>query len=108
MLACSTLGRLAVSGDGVRAEDGTVDSSILVHPQLSPDQLRRAADELYDEELFVDLSLENDPTTSRAHATLARRRRSPRRTAPRSRSGPGCCCRTLRLPGRAACASTHS
>jgi hypothetical protein len=68
MSACSTLARLAVSGDGVRAEDGTVDSSILVHPQLSPDLLRRAADELYDEELFVDLSLENDPTTSRAHA----------------------------------------
>lgn len=67
MLACTTLGRIAVSGEGVRGSDGTVDSSILLHPQLAPDQLRRAADELYDEELFVDLSLGNDPTSSRAH-----------------------------------------
>jgi hypothetical protein len=69
MLACSTLSRIAVSGDGVRGPDGTVDSSILVHPRLAPEALRQAAEELYAEELFVDLALENDPTTSRAHAT---------------------------------------
>lgn len=67
MLACTTLARIAVSGEGVRSGD-TVDSSILVHPLLTPDQLRIAADELADDELFVDLTLENDPTTSRAHA----------------------------------------
>jgi hypothetical protein len=68
MLASTTLGRIAVAGEGVRGADGTVDSSILVHPQLTPEALRTAADELYAEQLFVDLSLENDPTASRAHA----------------------------------------
>lgn len=68
MLACTTLGRIAVAGEGIRGVDGGVDSSILVHPQLSPAQLEMAAAELHAEEMFVDLSLENDPTTSRAHA----------------------------------------
>jgi hypothetical protein len=69
MLAAGMLSRIAVGGDGVRGPDGTVDSSILIHPLLSPDALRQAADELYAEELFLDIALENDPTTSRAHAT---------------------------------------
>ncbi len=68
MLACAALGRIAVAGEGVRAGDGSVDSSILLHPELSPEQLRRASDELYGEELFVDMYLENDPTSHRAHA----------------------------------------
>jgi len=68
MIACATLGRLAVAGEGVRTDDGAVDSSILLHPLLSPEVLTRAADELVAEELAHDLSLENDPRTSRAHA----------------------------------------
>jgi hypothetical protein len=68
MLACTTLARIAVFGEGVRGADGTVDSAVLAHPQLSPERLRLAAAELDAEEVAVDLTLENDPTASRAHA----------------------------------------
>lgn len=68
MLACTTLARIAVFGEGIRGADGTVDSAVLLHPQLSPERLRLAASELDAEEMAVDLTLENDPTSSRAHA----------------------------------------
>lgn len=68
MVACTTLGRIAVAGEGVRTRSGAVDSSILLHPLLEPELLRRAARELGEQELHRDLSLENDPTSSRAHA----------------------------------------
>ncbi|GAA1880306.1 hypothetical protein GCM10009836_72000 [Pseudonocardia ailaonensis] len=68
MIACTTLGRLAVAGEGVRTRGGTVDSSILLHPMLTPAVLDQAADELVAEEMAHDVTLENDPSTSRAHA----------------------------------------
>jgi hypothetical protein len=68
MLACTTLARIAVAGDGVVVGDGDVDSSILLHPLLTPDLLQQAAHELYAEEMFVDLTLQTDPPADRAHA----------------------------------------
>jgi hypothetical protein len=69
MVACAELGHLAVSGEGTPGPDGAVDSSVLRHPALDPDRLREAADELYGEELYADVALENDPSPSRAHAS---------------------------------------
>jgi hypothetical protein len=68
MVACATLGRIAVGGEGVRTRAGEVDSSILLHPLLTPDLLRAAAAELVEQEVGRDLSLENDPSSNRAHA----------------------------------------
>ncbi|MCU1653867.1 MAG: hypothetical protein JWQ60_5016 [Pseudonocardia sp.] len=68
MVACTSLALLAVSGEGTAGRQGEVDSSILRHPRLFPEHLRQAAEELYDEELYLDMALENDPTSSRAHA----------------------------------------
>lgn len=68
MVACTSLAMVAVAGEGTTGEQGAVDSSILRHPRLFPDQLRQTAKELYDEELYLDMALENDPTSSRAHA----------------------------------------
>jgi hypothetical protein len=67
MLACTTLGRIAVAGEGVQ-RGSTVDSSILLHPLLGPELLGQAADELKALDMDRDLSLENDPSSSRAHA----------------------------------------
>lgn len=70
--ACALLARLAVSGEGVESEgpDGLqgVDSSILKHPQLDPEQLHRAAQELRGGQVHRDLSFERDPQSHRAHA----------------------------------------
>jgi hypothetical protein len=60
---------VAVSGEGTAGPDGAVDSSVLRHPALQPELLRAAADELFAEELFADVALENDPSPSRAHAS---------------------------------------
>ena len=69
MVVCSELGHVAVSGEGTAGPDGAVDSSVLRHPALQPELLRAAADELFAEELFADVALENDPSPSRAHAS---------------------------------------
>lgn len=68
LTACTSLAMVAVAGEGTAGATGDVDSSILRHPRLFPEQLRRAAAELDDEELHLDMALENDPTTNRAHA----------------------------------------
>jgi len=68
MIACTSLALVAVAGEGTTGKQGVVDSSILRHPRLFPNQLRQAAKELRDEELYLDMALENDPTSSRAHA----------------------------------------
>jgi hypothetical protein len=68
MTACASLALVAVAGEGTIGRGGEVDSSILRHPRLFPEQLRDAARELFDEELYRDVALENDPTTNRAHA----------------------------------------
>ena len=69
MVVSSELGHVAVSGEGTAGPDGAVDSSVLRHPALQPELLRAAADELFAEELFADVALENDPSPSRAHAS---------------------------------------
>jgi hypothetical protein len=69
MAVSSELGHVAVSGQGTAAPDGTVDSSILRLRAVSPDRLRAAAEELFAEELYADVALENDPSPSRAHAS---------------------------------------
>lgn len=68
MLACTTLARIAVAGEGVVAADRTVDSSVLLHPLLTPEVLEQAGHELYAEEVFVDLTLPAEPASGRAHA----------------------------------------
>jgi hypothetical protein len=69
MVISSELGHVAVSGQGTAGPDGAVDSSILRLPAVSPDRLRAAAEELFAEELYADVALENDPSPSRAHAS---------------------------------------
>jgi hypothetical protein len=82
MVACSSLALVAVSGEGTAGREGEVDSSILRHPRLFPDQLREAARELFDEELYLDVALENDPTTNRAHAHWQGTNQTVTNTAP--------------------------
>ena len=69
MVVSSELGHVAVSGEGTAGPDGAVDSSVLRHPALRPEQLAAAADELFAEELYSSVALENDPSPSRAHAS---------------------------------------
>jgi hypothetical protein len=69
MVVSSELGHVAVSGEGTAGPDGAVDSSVLRHPALHPERLRAAAEELFAEELYADVTLENDPSPSRAHAS---------------------------------------
>jgi hypothetical protein len=69
MVVSSELGHVAVSGQGTAGPDGVVDSSILRLPAVAPDRLRAAAEELFAEELYADVALENDPSPSRAHAS---------------------------------------
>ena len=69
MVVSSELGHVAVAGEGTAGPDGTVDSSVLRHPALEPERLRAAAEELFAEELFAGVALENDPSPSRAHAS---------------------------------------
>jgi hypothetical protein len=69
MVVSSELGHVAVSGEGTAGPDGAVDSSVLRHPALQPQRLREAAEELFVEELYADVALENDPSPSRAHAS---------------------------------------
>ncbi|MGQ0576495.1 MAG: hypothetical protein ACT4RN_20150 [Pseudonocardia sp.] len=66
--SCTALARVAVSGEGVESDDASVDSSILRHPRLHPEQLRRAAAELRGGQVHRDLSIERDPESHRAHA----------------------------------------
>jgi len=72
----------AVAGEASVGPDGSINNSILKHPQVSPEKLRCAARELVDQELLSDLSLERDPVTNRAHAYW---RRTPERSV---NSGP--------------------
>jgi hypothetical protein len=69
MAVSSELGHVAVSGEGTAGPDGAVDSSVLRHPALQPERLRAAAEELFAEELYAGVALENDPSPSRAHAS---------------------------------------
>jgi hypothetical protein len=69
MVVSSELGHVAVSGEGTAGPDGAVGSSVLRHPALQPEQLAAAADELFAEELYSSVALENDPSPSRAHAS---------------------------------------
>ena len=69
MVVSSELGHVAVSGEGTAGPDGAVDSSVLRHPALQPEHLAAAADELFAEELYSSVALENDPSPSRAHAS---------------------------------------
>jgi len=69
MAVSSELGHVVVSGEGTAGPDGAVDSSVLRHPALRPERLAAAADELFAEELYSSVALENDPSPSRAHAS---------------------------------------
>ena len=46
-----------------------MDSSVLRHPALQPERLAAAAEELFAEEIYSSVALENDPSPSRAHAS---------------------------------------
>ncbi len=65
---CLQLTQAAVAGEAAVGDDRKLNNSILQHPNFSTDKLLGAADELRDLELSHDLSLENDPVSSRAHA----------------------------------------
>lgn len=69
MAVSSELGHVAVSGEGTAGPDGAVDSSVLRHPALQPERLAAAAEELFAEEIYSSVALENDPSPSRAHAS---------------------------------------
>jgi hypothetical protein len=62
------LAQAAISGEATRNPQGEISNSLINHPYVSPENLWAAAEELEREEMSYDLSLENDPTTSRAHA----------------------------------------
>jgi hypothetical protein len=70
------LTQAVVAGEATLA-GGKLNNSILDHPNVSPDNLRTAVNELSEREMLHDLSLESDPVTSRANAYW---RRPPERT----------------------------
>lgn len=80
LMACEKLSIAAISGE---AKPGPVPNStrnsILLHPFVNPDNLRAAASEINENELAIDLSLENDPTSNRAHAYWRRHSDAARR-----------------------------
>ncbi len=67
--ACDDLAWAAASGEGTTNANGDIVSSILEHPILiDPQVLRQAADEIVQQQLVHDLSVEDDPISNRAHA----------------------------------------
>ncbi|GAB3408810.1 hypothetical protein [Flindersiella endophytica] len=72
--ACDLIADAVVSGAAVRkTNDGHADNSILEHPDVTADQLRKAAEEVREQQLGLDLSVDNDPTKTRAHTYWRRR-----------------------------------
>lgn len=69
----------ATAGEVLRPEGGSANGSILVHRAVRADRLAQAAEEIKHLNLAEDLSLENDPTPSRAHVYW--RRQNTRNTA---------------------------
>jgi len=65
---CLQLTQAAVAGEATMGGDGKPNNSVVQHPNFSSDRLLAAAEELRDLEVSYDLSLENDPVSSRAHA----------------------------------------
>jgi len=65
-----------ISGEGVRDRTGQVSSSLLGRNDVTEEALDAAAEEVEDQELASDFSLENDPASNRAHVYW--RRKSPR------------------------------
>jgi hypothetical protein len=74
--ASSKLAWAAISGEATLNESGKPDSSLLQHPAVRPQLLRTASAEILEHELYLDLSVENDPFSGRAHAYW--RRPTPR------------------------------
>jgi hypothetical protein len=68
-LTCERLAQAAVSGVAVASHTpGIADNSILRQSSITPSNLRQAAAEIEDLDFAWDFSLENDPTSNRAHA----------------------------------------
>jgi hypothetical protein len=66
--SCLQLTQAAVAGEATVGSDGKVGNSIVQHPNFSSTRLITAAQELSDLEMSDDLSLENEPVSTRAHA----------------------------------------
>jgi hypothetical protein len=82
MAACAGLTEVAVAGEGTADRSGDGGTSVLSHPGLSPDRLRAAATELDEGDLHLDLALEDDPATNRAHANWRGCHQAARRGSP--------------------------
>jgi hypothetical protein len=65
---CLQLTQAAIAGEATVKEGGKPNSSVLQHPYFSQGNLVAAAAELLSQQMADDLSLEIDPTSSRAHA----------------------------------------
>lgn len=65
---CLQLTQAAVAGEATVGSDGKTGNSIVQHPNFATDRLLAASEELSDLEMSYDLSLENDPVSTRAHA----------------------------------------
>jgi uncharacterized small protein (DUF1192 family) len=65
---CLQLTQAAVAGEATVGGDGKTGNSIVQHPNFSSDRLLAAAEELGDLGMSHDLSLQNDPVSTRAHA----------------------------------------
>lgn len=66
--AFERLASVAVSGHAHPASNGEYRSSLLVNPEVTAHLLRRAAAELVEASLHLDVSHERDPVSNRAHA----------------------------------------
>lgn len=65
--ATNALAWAVSSGEVTKTRQQTVTDALLHHPSITSANLEHAADEIEDRQLFLDLNLENDPASDRAH-----------------------------------------
>jgi hypothetical protein len=63
----SALAWAVTSGEAVRSGSGEVTNSLFRHPLVTAQNLTAAADEIAQHQLYLDLSLEDDPASDYAH-----------------------------------------
>lgn len=66
--ACAQLAHVVTSGEAVETQPGHLDNSILRHPLINAQTLRKAAREIREFEVSFDLSFEQVPVARQAHA----------------------------------------
>jgi hypothetical protein len=66
--AAARLGRTAVNGEIISEQNGQNVRSIITHTTITTTSLRAAATQLHEADIWLDLAVENDSVSSRAHA----------------------------------------